>query len=70
MVGHVCLNISQLQQQQLQNNSQLQQNYSQLPLSSQQSQNSILQQHDKMIGASNMSVDGSMSNTFQGNDQA
>ncbi|XP_021911778.1 transcriptional corepressor LEUNIG-like isoform X2 [Carica papaya] len=58
-----------LQQQQLQNNSQLQQNYSQLPLSSQQSQNSILQQHDKMIGASNMSVDGSMSNTFQGNDQ-
>ncbi|XP_044472129.1 transcriptional corepressor LEUNIG-like [Mangifera indica] len=60
-----------LQQQQIQNNQQLQQ-YPQHPLSSQQSQNtnSSLPQQDKMMGAGSMTMDGSMSNTFQGNDQA
>ncbi|KAH7572338.1 hypothetical protein JRO89_XS04G0240000 [Xanthoceras sorbifolium] len=60
-----------LQQQQLQNNQQLQ-HYPQHPLSSQQSQNSNhqLRQQDKMIGAGSMTMDGSMTNTFQGNDQA
>ncbi|CAI0629053.1 unnamed protein product [Linum tenue] len=59
-----------LQQQQLQcNNQQL---YSQLPLSSQQSQNSnplLQQQQDRMIGSGSIAADGSMSNTFHGTDQ-
>ncbi|TXG61336.1 hypothetical protein EZV62_012699 [Acer yangbiense] len=65
------LTTSQLQQQQLQNNQQLH-HYPQHPLSSQLSQNSNhqLQQQDKMIGTGNMTMDGSMANTFQGNDQA
>ncbi|KAH9762009.1 transcriptional corepressor LEUNIG [Citrus sinensis] len=55
----------QQQQQQLQH-------YSHHPLSSQQSQNSnpLLQQQDKILAGGSMTMDGSMSNTFQGNDQA
>ncbi|XP_019057600.1 PREDICTED: transcriptional corepressor LEUNIG-like [Tarenaya hassleriana] len=61
-----------LQQQQLLNNSQQPPSYQQDQLSSQQSQNSghILQQPDKAIGSGNVNMDGSMSNTFQGNEQA
>ncbi|CAN1331368.1 Transcriptional corepressor LEUNIG, partial [Linum perenne] len=57
-------------QQQLQNTNQ--QQYSQHPLSSQQSQNSnhTFQQQEKMIGSGSMTADGCMSNTFQGTDQA
>ncbi|GKV00765.1 hypothetical protein SLEP1_g13401 [Rubroshorea leprosula] len=59
-----------LQQQQLQttNQRQIVQNL----LSSQQSQNSNqhLQQQDKMIGTSSMTMDGSISNAYHGNDQA
>ncbi|KAJ4708365.1 Transcriptional corepressor LEUNIG [Melia azedarach] len=53
------------QQQQLQH-------YAQHPLSSQQSQSSnpLLQQQDKMIAGGSLTMDGSMSNTFQGNEQA
>ncbi|KAH7511868.1 hypothetical protein FEM48_Zijuj12G0028500 [Ziziphus jujuba var. spinosa] len=42
------------------------------PLSSQHSlgSNHHLQQQDKLIGAGNSTADGSISNTFQGNDQA
>ncbi|XP_021597101.1 transcriptional corepressor LEUNIG isoform X2 [Manihot esculenta] len=48
-----------------------QQQYQHIPLMSQQSQNSNhSQQQDKVIGSSSVTVDGSMSNTFQGNDQA
>ncbi|CAN1822634.1 Transcriptional corepressor LEUNIG [Linum perenne] len=49
-----------------------QQQYSQHPLSSQQSQNSnhTFQQQEKMIGSGSMTADGCMSNTFQGTDQA
>ncbi|CAN1331357.1 Transcriptional corepressor LEUNIG [Linum perenne] len=59
-----------IQQQQLQNTNQ--QQYSQHPLSSQQSQNSnhTFQQQEKMIGSGSMTADGCMSNTFQGTDQA
>ncbi|KAL9443463.1 hypothetical protein AB3S75_016760 [Citrus x aurantiifolia] len=55
----------QQQQQQLQH-------YSHHTLSSQQSQNSnpLLQQQDKILAGGSMTMDGSMSNTFQGNDQA
>ncbi|GLU09803.1 hypothetical protein SLE2022_266430 [Rubroshorea leprosula] len=62
--------LMKLQQQQLRNNNQ--QQFVQHPLSSQQSQNSSqhLQQQDKMIGACSMTMDGSMSNVFHGNDQA
>ncbi|KDP32334.1 hypothetical protein JCGZ_13259 [Jatropha curcas] len=69
--GDTDLLIKLQQQQQLQNN-QLQQQYPQHPLVSQQSQNSShhLQQQDKIIGSSSITGDGSMSNTFQGNDQA
>ncbi|XP_015898191.3 transcriptional corepressor LEUNIG isoform X2 [Ziziphus jujuba] len=61
-----------LQQQQLQNKNQQQQQYLQHPLSSQHSlgSNHHLQQQDKLIGAGNSTADGSISNTFQGNDQA
>ncbi|EEF48322.1 WD-repeat protein, putative [Ricinus communis] len=66
------LHVTQLQQQQLQSNNQQQQQYAQHPLVSQQSQNSNqhLQPQDKIVGSSSMTGDGSMSNTFQGNDQA
>ncbi|OMO57960.1 Regulator of chromosome condensation, RCC1 [Corchorus olitorius] len=62
----------QLQQQQLHHNNQQSQQFAQHPLSSQQSQNSNhqLQQQDKMIGAGSMMPESSISNTFQGNDQA
>uniref|UniRef100_A0A2P2LFS8 Uncharacterized protein MANES_16G063800 n=1 Tax=Rhizophora mucronata TaxID=61149 RepID=A0A2P2LFS8_RHIMU len=58
--------------QQLQGNSQRQRQYPQHPLSSQQSQNSSqhIQQQEKMIGSGSITMDGSMSNVFQGNDQA
>ncbi|KAJ9688537.1 hypothetical protein PVL29_014276 [Vitis rotundifolia] len=61
-----------LQQQQLHNSNQQQQQYLQHPLSSQQSQSSnhhLLHQQDKMIGSGSVGLDGSMSNTFRGNDQ-
>nr|QEX51155.1 transcriptional corepressor LEUNIG-like isoform X1 [Cymbidium ensifolium] len=64
--------IAQLQQQQLQhqNNSQ-QKQLQQLPISSQQSQNSNahLHQQDKM-GAGSVTMDGTLSNSLRGNDQA
>ncbi|KAB2618720.1 transcriptional corepressor LEUNIG-like [Pyrus ussuriensis x Pyrus communis] len=62
----------QLQQQQMQSNNQQQQQYLQHPLSSQHSHNSSqhLQQHEKIMGSGGMAPDGSMPNTFQGNDQA
>ncbi|GAV88715.1 WD40 domain-containing protein/LisH domain-containing protein [Cephalotus follicularis] len=58
------------QQQQMHNSHLQQQNYPQHPLSSQQSQNSnhLRQQQDIMMGAGNVTADGSMSN-FQGNEQ-
>ncbi|KAK9268494.1 hypothetical protein L1049_000246 [Liquidambar formosana] len=64
--------LMKLQQQQVQNDNQQQQQYLQHPLSSQQSQNSNhhLHQQGKMVGAGSIPADGSMSNTFHGNDQA
>ncbi|XVE98242.1 hypothetical protein REPUB_Repub03eG0088800 [Reevesia pubescens] len=61
-----------LQQQQLHHNNQHLQQFAQYPLSSQPSQNSNhqLQQQDKLIAACSMMPDSSISNTFQGNDQA
>ncbi|MFQ6642519.1 hypothetical protein Gotur_017523 [Gossypium turneri] len=58
--------------QQLHQNNQQSQQIGQNPLSSQQSQNSNhqLQQQDKMVGACSMMPDSSISNTFNGNDQA
>ncbi|XP_024033289.1 transcriptional corepressor LEUNIG isoform X4 [Citrus clementina] len=63
----IKLTTTQIQQQQ-----QQLQHYSHHPLSSQQSQNSnpLLQQQDKILAGGSMTMDGSMSNTFQGNDQA
>ncbi|KAL0924283.1 hypothetical protein M5K25_005099 [Dendrobium thyrsiflorum] len=60
--------IAQLQQQQ---NHNQQQQVQQLPISSQQSQNSNthLHQQDKM-GAASVTMDGSISNSLRGNDQA
>ncbi|CBI20987.3 unnamed protein product, partial [Vitis vinifera] len=67
----------QQQQQQQQQNSnqpqqQQQQQLQQHALSSQQSQSSNhnMHQQDKMGGAGSITVDGSMSNSFRGNDQA
>ncbi|XP_021606125.2 transcriptional corepressor LEUNIG isoform X2 [Manihot esculenta] len=54
-----------LQQQQLQNQNQQHPHVSQQP----QNPNQSLQQQDKIIGSSSMTVDGSMSDTFRGNDQ-
>ncbi|KHG11579.1 Transcriptional corepressor LEUNIG -like protein [Gossypium arboreum] len=61
-----------VKQQQLHQNNQQSQQIGQNPLSSQQSQNSNpqLQQQDKMVGACSMMPDSSISNTFNGNDQA
>ncbi|XP_016682591.2 transcriptional corepressor LEUNIG isoform X2 [Gossypium hirsutum] len=58
--------------QQLHQNNQQSQQIGQNPLSSQQSQNSNhqLQQQEKMVGACSMMPDSSISNTFNGNDQA
>lgn len=57
----------------MQNNNQhqQQQQYSQHPFPSQhpQSSNQHLQQQDKIIGAGSITAGGSMSNSFQGNDQ-
>ncbi|KAJ8750452.1 hypothetical protein K2173_015591 [Erythroxylum novogranatense] len=63
--------LAKLQQQHMQN-SQQQQQYPQHPLSSQQSQssNQHLAQQEKIIGSGGMTIDGSMSSTFQGNEQA
>ncbi|WOK95788.1 transcriptional corepressor LEUNIG-like isoform X2 [Canna indica] len=64
--------IAQLQpQQQQQSNSQQQQQQqlAQHALSSQQSQNSNHLLHQDKLGAASMTVDGSMSNSFRGNDQ-
>ncbi|XP_052206576.1 transcriptional corepressor LEUNIG-like [Diospyros lotus] len=64
----IKLKNAQLQQQQ-QNNNQQQQQHS---LSGQQSQSSNhnLHQQDKIIGAGSVTADGSMPNSFRGNDQA
>ncbi|XWS26919.1 hypothetical protein CRYUN_Cryun26dG0071500 [Craigia yunnanensis] len=61
-----------LQQQQLHHNNQQSQQFAHHSLSSHKSQNSNhqLQQQDKMIGACSMMPDSSISNIFQGNDQA
>uniref|UniRef100_A0A7N0U6P9 Transcriptional corepressor LEUNIG n=1 Tax=Kalanchoe fedtschenkoi TaxID=63787 RepID=A0A7N0U6P9_KALFE len=58
-----------MQQQQMQGNNQLPQQYMQHSLSSQQSQNANrgIQQQDKLSGG--IMADGSMSNTSRGNDQ-
>lgn len=63
-----AFNNLQLQQQQMQGNSQLPQQYMQHQLSSQsQNSNRSIQQHDKISGG--IMPDGSMSNTSRGNDQ-
>lgn len=61
----------QHQQQQQSNNSQQQQQLQQHALSNQQSQSSNhnLHQQDKMGGTGSVTMDGSMSNSFRGNDQ-
>lgn len=66
------LKMAQLQHHQQQNNNpQQQQQLQQHALSNQQSQSSNhnLHQQDKMGGAGSVTVDGSMSNSFRGNDQ-
>ncbi|GMQ03276.1 hypothetical protein CsSME_00049147 [Camellia sinensis var. sinensis] len=62
----------QQQQQQQQNSNQQQQQLQQHALSGQQSQSSNhnLHQQDKIVGAGSVTADGSMSNSFRGNDQA
>ncbi|KAM2429372.1 hypothetical protein ACFX1W_016977 [Malus domestica] len=68
------LKMAQLQQQQNSNpqqqQQQQQQQLQQHALSNQQSQNSNLNPHqqDKMGGAGSITMDGSMSNSFRGND--
>lgn len=69
------LKMAQLQQQQQQqqqnNNQQLQQQLQQHSLSGQQIQNAAHNlQQDKIAGAGSVTGDGSMSNSFRGNDQA
>ncbi|MBA0633194.1 hypothetical protein Godav_001818 [Gossypium davidsonii] len=61
----------QLQQQQQQNSNSQQQQLQQHALSNQQSQSSnpSLHQQDKVGGGGSVTVDGSMSNSFRGNDQ-
>lgn len=65
------LKMAQLQQQQQQNNNQqLQQQLQQHALSGQQLQNASHNlQQDKIVGAGSVTGDGSMSNSFRGNDQ-
>ncbi|KAM1224792.1 hypothetical protein ACFX2G_044589 [Malus domestica] len=70
----IKVKMAQLQQQQNSNPQQQQQQLQQLQqhgLSNQQSQNSNLNPHqqDKMGGAGSITMDGSMSNSFRGNDQ-
>ena len=65
--------MAQLQQQQQQQNSnqQQQQQLQQHALSGQQSQSSNhnLHQQDKIMGVGSATADGSMTNSFRGNDQ-
>lgn len=62
--------IAQLQQQQQQNCGP-QQHFQQHPLSTQQAQNSTLHlQQQEKLGAVNVTMDGNLSNSFRGNDQA
>lgn len=65
------LKMAQLQQQQQQNNNQqLQQQLQQHSLSGQQLQNAAHNlQQDKLVGSGSVTGDGSMSNSFRGNDQ-
>ncbi|KAK8619965.1 hypothetical protein V6N13_066458 [Hibiscus sabdariffa] len=65
------LHQQQLQQQQQQNSNSQQQQLQQHALSNQQSQNSnpSLHQQDKVGGGGSVTVDGSMSNSFRGDDQ-
>lgn len=72
IIDYVQLRMAQLQQQQQQqhqqnSNQQLQQH----ALSGQHSQSSShnLHQQDKIVGAGSVTADGSMSNSFRGNDQ-
>ncbi|KAE8682873.1 Transcriptional corepressor LEUNIG [Hibiscus syriacus] len=69
--GDVDMSVK-LQQQQMHQNHQQSQQLAQNPLSSQQSQNSNphLQRQDKTVGTCRMMPDSSISNTFNGNDQA
>ncbi|CAK9179219.1 unnamed protein product [Ilex paraguariensis] len=65
------MKIAQLHQQQQQNSNQQQQQLQQHALSSQQPQNSNHSiQRDKIVGASSVTGDGSVSNSFRGNEQA
>ncbi|KAG6409643.1 hypothetical protein SASPL_127684 [Salvia splendens] len=67
------MKIAQMQQQQQQqsNNQTLQQQHPQHSLSGQQPQNSNHNlQQDKIMGGGSVTGDGSMSNSFRGNDQA
>ncbi|PSS19306.1 Transcriptional corepressor LEUNIG like [Actinidia chinensis var. chinensis] len=68
----IKLKMAQLQQQQQQQNSIQQQQLQQQALSGQQSQSSNhnLHQQDKIVGAGSITADGSMSNSFRGNEQA
>lgn len=71
------LKMAQMHQQQQQQNQQMQQNtnmpqqFQQLGLTNHQSQSSNhnVHQQDKMGGVGNMTMDGSMSNPYRGNDQ-
>ncbi|GJX36996.1 transcriptional corepressor LEUNIG-like protein isoform X2 [Tanacetum coccineum] len=64
------LKMAQLQQQQQQQNGNPQQQHLQHSLSAPLIQNSSLNlQQDKMLGTSSVTGDGSMSNSFRGNDQ-
>ncbi|GFZ18554.1 transcriptional corepressor LEUNIG [Actinidia rufa] len=68
----IKLKMAQLQQQQQQQNIIQQQQLQQHSLSGQQSQSSNhnLHQQDKIVGAGSITADGSMSNSFRGNEQA
>ncbi|KAI4335796.1 hypothetical protein L6164_014406 [Bauhinia variegata] len=66
LLPHLDSNV--LLKEQVQQNNQQQQQYLQHPLSRQQPPNH--QRQDKMVGSSCITADGSISTTFQGNDQA
>ncbi|KAM7258227.1 hypothetical protein ACFE04_013968 [Oxalis oulophora] len=67
----IKLKMAQLQKQQQQNSNSQQQQLQQHGLSNQQSQSSNLNVHqqEKMGGTGSAAMDGSMSNSFRGNDQ-
>jgi hypothetical protein len=67
----IKLKMAQLHPQRQQNNNPQQQQLQQHALSNQQSQSSNhnVHQQDKMGGAGSATMDGSMSNSFRGNDQ-